>query len=115
MKNYSYVNNDVFTVESIGDVVVLQMKGNPFYPLVDLQAKSILFDCMDEISERDDVRVLVIIGPAIKPEYEEYVDLFRLDKGPDTDRLSLQAKGNSMYLVDYDIFHGFVTLLINLY
>lgn len=107
MKNYSCINNDVFTVESIGDVVILGMKGNPLYPLIDLQAKETLFDCIDEINNREDIRVLVIIGPAIKPEYEEYVDLFRLNKGPDTDRRSLQAKGISMYLVDYDTLARF--------
>jgi len=107
MKIHSYINTDVFTVASTGDVVILEIIGNPLYPLIDLQAKATLFDCLDEINSRDDIRVMVIIGPAIKPDYQEYVDLFRRNKGSYTDRRSQRTKGIGMYLVDHDTLARF--------
>ena len=97
MKNDLTVDNDFFSVELIPDVVVLKIKDNPLYKLIDLQAKAALFDCMEKINNCDDIRVMVILGSAKKPEYEESIDFFRRIRGYATDRKSLHVKGDMPY------------------
>jgi len=98
------MKNDFFSVESIRDVVILRIRGNPLYALVDLQAKAALFDCMDAIDSRDDIRVMVILGPAEKPDYKEYVDFFRHIRG---NRKAVHAKGDITCLADLDTLAKF--------
>lgn len=107
MKKDLIVDNDFFSVELIPDVVILRITGNPLYKLIDLQAKEALFDCMETINHRDDLRVMVIFGSTKKPEYEEYLDFFRKIRGGDTNRKSLHDIGDSPYLTDLDMLARF--------
>lgn len=107
MKTDLGVDNDFFSVESISDVVMIKIIGNPLYKLIDLQAKAALFDCMEVINNRDDIRVVVILGPAKKPEYKEYVDLFRRIRGADPIQEPLHKAGDITYLADLDTLARF--------
>jgi enoyl-CoA hydratase/carnithine racemase len=98
MENDLIVDNDFFSVESIPGVAILRITGNPLYKLIDLQAKAALFDCMENINNRDDLRVMVIFGAAKKHEYEDYLDFFHRIRGPILDRKSLHLNEGITYL-----------------
>jgi 2-(1,2-epoxy-1,2-dihydrophenyl)acetyl-CoA isomerase len=107
MKNNLIIDNEYFTAESTQHVAILKMKGNPLYQLIDLQAKATLFECMEELNNHEDIRVVVILGSDQKPHHEAYIEFFRRIGGSHTDQKSQHSEKKKEYLKDLDALARF--------
>ena len=77
MKSDRIVDKQIFQSQMISTVAVLKIKENSLYQLTDLDVKQRLFDHLDAINTNDSIRILLIVGSALKQECKEYVELFR--------------------------------------
>ena len=58
-------------------ISVLTFKNMPILPISDLEAKNALFDFLELISSRDDIKVLVIKGAPVKMGRFDIKELIR--------------------------------------
>lgn len=77
MKSELIVDNELLKGETVSKVAVIKIKANSLYQLTDIDVKETLFDYLDAINNSKDIRVLLIVGSALKPKWEAYIELFR--------------------------------------
>jgi len=79
MKNTSSFNvgHNLFSGKKNGTIAILSFKERPLTRVASLSDKKALFDYLDLISSRSEIKVLLIRGAPVKMGYEDYKAFYR--------------------------------------
>ena len=79
MKNTSSFNmeHDLFSGKKSGAIAILSFKERPLTRVTSLSDKKALFDYLDLISSRSEIKVLLIMGAPVKMGYEDYKEFYQ--------------------------------------
>jgi len=108
MNKISDLNMDhyFFSGETVDGISVLTFKNMPILHISDLEAKKALFDFLELISSRDDIKVLLIKGAPVKMERGEYISHYK----------EMIASGAALLPLErmYNALNQFILQMVNL-
>lgn len=90
------IENDLFSGEKRGDVLILSFKEKPLLHATDLNTKKALFDYLDQIERSASIRALLLKEPSLKLSSAEYAAFYRSMIQSDVHQRSLERLYNAV-------------------
>jgi 2-(1,2-epoxy-1,2-dihydrophenyl)acetyl-CoA isomerase len=94
VKTTYYERQGFYSLKQFDDVATLKLGKNFLSNAIDLALKNSLFDVFDQISDNDEIKVLVIMNCQEQIGCEGYIDFYRQVMANEFDRRSIQRMCN---------------------
>lgn len=98
MKNLAdlYMDHPLFSGEAVDEVCILTFKEMPLLHVTNLESKKALFDYLELVFCRDDVKVLLIKSAPVKMECKEYIEFYQKKIASGADRIPFERMLNAI-------------------
>ncbi|MBE9487327.1 MAG: enoyl-CoA hydratase/isomerase family protein [Chloroflexi bacterium] len=98
MKNLADLSmeHSLFSGEAVGEICVLTFKEMPLLHVTELESKEALFDYLELVSCRDNVKALLIKSAPVKMERNEYIEFYQKKIASGADRLPYERMFNAI-------------------
>ncbi len=90
------IDHPLFSGETVGEVCILTFKEMPLLHVTELESKVALFDYLDLVSYRNDIKALLIKSAPVKMEHNEYIEFYQNKITSDGDRISFERMFNAI-------------------